>query len=59
VLNPSLTKLISTTISEGWLDASFSKSDASVDEMQNASVEKMNYFQNRVCAHNSRVFPLR
>jgi hypothetical protein len=40
-------KLVSTAISEGWLDASFSKSaaPAPAEEMQNASAEKMKHFK--------------
>ncbi|XP_062225953.1 MA3 DOMAIN-CONTAINING TRANSLATION REGULATORY FACTOR 4-like [Phragmites australis] len=38
-------KLVSTAISEGWLDASLSKSAAPEEEMQNASGEKLKRFK--------------
>jgi hypothetical protein len=38
-------KLVSTPISKGCLDASFSKSAAPTEEMQNASVEKIKHFK--------------
>jgi hypothetical protein len=37
--------VVSTAIFEGWLDSSFSKSNASAEKMQNASVEKMKHFK--------------
>ncbi|TVU15508.1 hypothetical protein EJB05_39046 [Eragrostis curvula] len=38
-------KLVSTAISEGWLDASFSKSATPEEDMRNASGEKIKHFK--------------
>lgn len=38
-------KLVSTAISEGWLDASFGKSVVPAEEMQNTSAEKVKHFK--------------
>ncbi|CAL5016289.1 unnamed protein product [Urochloa decumbens] len=42
-------KLVSTAISEGWLDSSFSKSAVPEQEMQNTSAEKVKRFKEESC----------